>query len=172
MSGTNPSPMWAVRVLTADYLIDGWVDPKTYTPRLSSFMVNANPDAPLWLAAPRFQQTHSAAAPISASDRKVAVYFDSLIAVIPADEPSLASARKENSALQYPIPAELYVGTYGITGEVLILDKRFTAFDEKRVFVVQNAAIDCLLPNTTLSRIHAPYLFVASRQIQAMIVAS
>jgi hypothetical protein len=162
--------MWAVRVLTADYLIDGWVDPESYTTRLSSFKVNANPDTPLWLAAPRFQQTHSAAALISASDRKVAIYFDSLIAVIPADEPSLASARKENSMLQYPIPAELHAGSYRITGDVLILDKRFSAFDAVRVFFVQNAVVDSLLPDAMLSNVQAPYVFVASRQIQVMLV--
>lgn len=172
MPEANSSSPWVMRVLTNDYLIDGYLDPKYETKRLSVYGYSGDSSAPIRLASAKFHPTHNIAAPVSATGKSVAVYFDSLIAVIPADAASTESAIKQNSTFQYPLPAEIRAGAYRITGNVMCSDKQFRGYDEARVLIVRDAQIDHTLPDAKLGKLQAPYALVASRQIQAMLPAA
>jgi hypothetical protein len=172
MPGTDPSTLWAMRVLTNDYLIDGFIDPKTQAARLSIYGYGSDSNAPIWLASARFQATHDFAAPVPAADKRAAVYFDSLIAIMPADEPGMTSVLKQNSAYQYPLSAKIYTGSYHINGNVMCADKQFRGYEETRILILRDVEINHRRPGSQLTGLKAPFIMLATRQIQALIPAA
>lgn len=164
---------FTVRVLTHDYLVDGWLEKKTETNRLSVYGYRSDLEAPLWLASPRLYPAHELAGELPAGDAptggRAAVYPDSIVAVIPADPAAIEAVAKQNGPFQYPLPVELRAGRYRIRGSVLCSDKQLRNFEQVRVLLLREAEIDCLLPNSRLVGLKAPYALVMAPQVQALL---
>src|SRR5712692_5574900 len=119
--GVAPKPPWAVRLLTPDFLIDGYTDLDTHSEGAPFFQrqTGSMPLAALWLTSARFQATGPSSGPAPAADNWSLAYSAAFVAVIPNDEPSLTATRAYTSDLRKAFQAELYVGPYAIRGELL-----------------------------------------------------
>ena len=155
-----PQSPWAVQILTTDYLIDGWMDGARYR---MCFNVTTGSDEDIFLASTRVQPTGPVPplpAPISAWTQ---VFRESVVAIIPRDEPSLAWARKWNADWRIPIPAEAFVGPYVIRGAILSTDRRVRVWAGYKGFVAQDVEIECRLLGANLPSFKAPYVVVGDR---------
>jgi hypothetical protein len=171
MVASNPPSLWAVRILTNDLLMDGFIDPKTQSTRLSVFGYRSDSTSPIWLSSVNATPVHALPAELPTPGKFTAVYFDSLVAVIPADDASTASAIKQNSSYLYPLKVDIFTGMYRIQGNVLCSDKQFNYFADTRILFLREVEIACTLPEPKLGALKAPYLLLATRQIQSLIPA-
>jgi hypothetical protein len=157
---------WAVQILTLDYLIEGQLDADRdrYAFRLLGHDVS-----PLPVVSARLRPTGSLALATPKIVPRVLVYGDCLVALVPRDQASLASAMQTNATFKQAIPAAAYVGPYVIHGQVLSLDSSLRVFEGYNGFPVQAAEIKCLIPGSPLTDLTAPYVLVLSRHKQALV---
>jgi len=93
----------------------------------------------------RFQATGNLLGPAPDSAPWTIVYGEQLVALIPCDEASLASAMQINNGFKVATRAEVFVGSYVIRGTVLSYDANGHVFQSFRSFPVQDAEISCRL---------------------------
>jgi len=162
----SPKSRWAIQVLTLDYLIDGYIDGDRdkYWFRVAGRDVSATP-----VASARFHPTGNLAVATPPTVPWVLVYGDRLVALIPRDDASTATARQTNAAFKYAVPADVYVGPYVIRGQVLSQDMSLRVFEGYVGFPVQDAEISCLIPGAQLPDLQVPYMLVFSRQKQLLV---
>jgi len=154
-----PRIPWHVQALTLDYLVDGYIDgsqDKAYFRVMDNVLYN------IGLVNVHFQATGSLPSPSPDSAPSTIVYGEQLVALIPGDEASLASAMQSNNALKFSTRAEVFVGSYVIRGTVLYYDINGRLFQSYRGFPVQDAEINCRLPGAQWSGLKAPYLVMLS----------
>ncbi|HEY3343313.1 MAG TPA: hypothetical protein VGJ97_00195 [Anaerolineaceae bacterium] len=157
---------WAVQILTHDYLIDGYIDGDRdkYIFRLIGHDVS-----PIAVVSARLRPTGILNIQQRGPIQRMLVYGDQLIALIPHDEVSLTAARQTNASFKIGSPGEVYVGPYLIRGKVMSLDSSLRVFATYNGFVIEDAEISCLTPDTPLTAMNVPYVLVMSRQKQAML---
>jgi hypothetical protein len=159
---------WSVQILTHDYLIDGYIDGDRdkYIFRLIGHDVS-----PIPVVSARLRSTGILNIQQREPIQRMVVYGDQLVALIPRDEVSLSAARQTNTAFKVAAPGEVYVGPYMIRGNVMSLDGSLRVFATYTGFVIEDAEITCLTPDSPLTNLTAPYVLVMSRQKQAMLPA-
>jgi hypothetical protein len=161
-----PKIPWHVQVLTLDYLVDGYIDgshDKAYFRTMANVLYNIS------LANVHFQSTGNQPVPARDAAAWAMLYGEQLVALIPWDEASLATAMQSNVDYKIATQGEVYVGCYLIRGAVLSYDANLSVFGNQRSFPVQNAEITCRLPGAQWSGLKAPYLLVMSQHKQLVI---
>ena len=152
-------PLAAVQILTPDYLVEGYIDVDD----------SGWPFGPVKLTSVRFEPTGSLTPPATTAANWYVLGKSPVVAAIPRDESILAHTQKRYPNEKYPLAAELYVGPYLIQGIVLrSLEETdpltlMSTLDE--YVVVQDVAIDCLLPGTRLKRLSAPLALVSTENL-------
>jgi hypothetical protein len=171
--GVAPKAPWAVRLLTPDFLIDGYVDLEAHSEGAPFFQRQTGtlPLAALWLTSARFQATGPSSGPAPAANNWSLAYSAAFVAVIPNDEPSLTATRAYTSDLRSAFPAELYVGPYAIRGQLLSPAAHtgdFAMLGSYLSLVVKDAEIDYRLPGAQLSGLKAPLAVVRTLLLQGI----
>ena len=167
-----PKPLWRLQLLSGEYLVEGSFNPDEYKVgsadifemscenvldgggieafhRLGLTDVSLKPSGVLNLPEQRFPEWSTA-------------LFDQVIAVIPRDEASLQAAQKAFREYRYPLPVELYAGSYRLRGKLLSdssIPKR-SPFLMNQVAPLAEAEIDNLLPGASLLGLRAEWLLV------------
>ena len=157
---------WHVQALTLDYLVDGYIDgsqDKAYFRVMDNVLYN------IGLVNVRFQATGGLPGPLPDSAQLTFVYGEQLVALIPSDEASLASALQSNNGFTVATLVEVYVGSYVIRGTLLSYDANGRVFQSYRGFPVQDAEISCRLPGAQWDGLKAPYLVVLSQHKQLVV---
>jgi hypothetical protein len=155
-----------VQALTLDYLVDGFIDgsqDKAYFRVMDNVLYN------IGLVNVHFQATGNLPTPNPDYAPLTIVYGEQLVALIPGDEASLASAMQSNNALKFSTRAQVFAGSYVIRGTVLCYDTNGRVFQSYRGFPVQDAEISCRLPGAQWSGLKAPYLVVLNQHKQLVV---
>ena len=97
------------------------------------------------------------------------VYGEQLVALIPADEASLAGAMQLNNGYKIATPAKVFAGSYVIHGTLLSYDTNASVFQNFRCFPMQDVQITSRLPGAQWSGLKAPYLAVMSQHKQLIV---
>jgi hypothetical protein len=162
-----PKTAWAAQFLTFDYLIEGYFDGNKEDYILH---VGASEIQGLQLYSARFRPSGNLVAPARPNVPSALIFGVQLIAIIPRDEPSTAAARKKNSDLKYPVPAEAYIGPYLFRGTLLCPNKNVNSVAIYHGFTMQDAQIDCLLPGAQLVGLTAPYVVIRNNKYRQVIL--
>jgi len=170
---TPPPAPWALQFVTSDYLVAGSVQPKDYaysgTNLFAEAAVTRGVDAFQYLALEnvRLQPAGGlASAPETLPQLKLGL-CDNLIAIIPDDVASLATAQQAFKEYHQPQAGVFYVGPYLISGTYLgnpdALSYLF--LNVKSVRPLVDAEISCRLPGSTLQNWRVPWLLLNARQL-------
>jgi hypothetical protein len=162
---------WALQLLTPDYLIDGLCDTDRY-PIYTFSSANYHsciPTDALQLISTRVRPTGSLVLPDSAVPNWNVTFYNGFIAVIPRDDASQDYFRSNLS--QYPdVEVDVYTGPYVIHGTLPIEKKEFKKLEFLFSFIVKDAVIDCLHPNSFLHDYHVPFAMVRTLQVQGIVM--
>jgi hypothetical protein len=167
----NPNALWALRVLTPDYVIDGLCDTDRY-PIFTFSSANYHsciPTDALQLISTQIQSISGLILPANNTPNWNVTFYNGFVAVIPGDE---ASVRYFHSNLsKYPdVNVDVYAGPYLIRGILPIEKKEFKKLEFLFSFVVKDAVIDCLTPNSFLHDYHVPYAMVRTLLVQGIVL--
>jgi hypothetical protein len=156
-------PLWSIRVLTRDTLIDGFIDSD------SSDMILTNDGTfeNIQLTSAQIQTTSNLITPNHPTTPWATVFREAVVAVIPGDEASLTYALETND-FEDPILAEVYAGPYLIRGLVMAEVEKLDIYTDTEMVIVKDAQIDCLLPGAKLKGLHAQVVFLTSAHIQVL----
>jgi hypothetical protein len=163
--------LWALQLLTPDYLIDGFCDTDRYPifTFSSTNYQNCLPTDALQLSSTTIRPTGSLTVPVDSAPNWNVTFYNGFIAVIPKDEASTHFFRSNLS--QYPtVPVDVYVGPYIICGALPIEKREFKKLEFLFSFVVRDAEIDCLWPNSFLHNYKVPYAMVRTLQVQGIVM--
>ena len=165
---TFPPPKipWHVQALTLDYLVDGTIDgnrDKAYFRAMDNALYN------IGLVNAFFQSAGSLPAQAPEAAPWALVYGEQLVALIPADEASLAGAMQLNNGYKIATPAKVFAGSYVIHGTLLSYDTNASVFQSFRCFPMQDVQITSRLPGAQWSGLKAPYLVVMSQHKQLIV---
>src|SRR3569832_1770705 len=116
-----PKAPWAVRLLTPDFLVDGFCDNEAHPESWPFFTAytDAATKALLWLDAPRFTVVAAGGAPPLDVKQWVAPYGGQHVALLPVYEASLAAIRKNIACHKYAFAAVLHAGPFSVRGQLL-----------------------------------------------------
>ena len=168
---STPKALWAVQVLTTDFLVDGQMDyddpsgPWWFLQAQSGALAVAT----LSLTQASFQPTAGQNIQPTPAANWVLPSSGQFVAAIPRDEASTAYAMKENSSSRHPIPAVVFAGPYAIRGTILSPDPNLYILSGYSIFAMQGAVIDCLAPGSRLHGLAAPYLLVRSLLVHGIV---
>ena len=162
---------WTLQLLTPDYLIEGLCDTDRY-PIYTFSSANYHsciPTDALQLISTTVRPTGNLIIPADSTPNWNVTFYNGFIAVIPCDE---ASAEYFNSNLsQYPdVDVDVYAGPYLIRGTLPIEKKEFKKLEFLFSFIIKDAIIDCLYPNSFLHDYHAPFVMVRTLQVQGVVL--
>ena len=158
-----PPALMAVRILTLDYLIDGYVEDQALWPAAGTQLTSV-----------RLEPTGSLVPPASTAANWLLLSTTPVVAGIPRDAASEAYLRKRYDT-EFPLPVQMYVGPYLIQGKLLRRDATTDPFKlaatYKQAVLVQEAVIDCLLPGARLKQLSAPLALVRTEHLlQGMVL--
>jgi hypothetical protein len=173
---TTKAP-WAIRVLTPDFLIDGYHDTEAHPESWPFFTPQSGspPEAMLWLASPRFTPVAAGAVVPPPVTNWLLPYNGSFVAVMPFDDASLAGMQKNASREKYPFPAVLYVGPFTIRGQLLSPYQNpaeFAMIAGHLNVVVVNAEFEYRLPGAQFTGLKTPLALVRTQLLQGFGLAS
>jgi hypothetical protein len=170
---TAPKAPWAVRLLTPDFLVDGYTDTEAHPETAPFFAPHGSslPTGMLWLDSPRFTPVAAGAALPPAISQWVLPYSSNHVAVLPFDAASLAAVRKNAENFKYSFKAALAVGPYMIRG-LLMSDYEAVSYLSlmagRLSLAVQDAEIECRLPQTQMAAFKAPMVLVRTLLLQGI----
>jgi hypothetical protein len=160
---STPKALWAVQLLTTDYLVDGNLDPDDPT---GSWFLHVQSGelamATLTLTQARMQPTGGLNATMPTAAKWSLPSTGMFVACIPRDEGGTAYALKRNSSSKHPIAGVVFVGPYAIRGTILSPDAGVDILAGYLTFAMQQVVIDCLAPGARLTGLAAPYVLVRS----------
>jgi hypothetical protein len=165
--------LWAVRLLTPEYVVDGYSDNAAHPESWPFFGPQGSTAHPglLWLDGPRFTAV-AAGGSVPANVRQwVVPYSSSYVAVLPNDAASLAAARKSAEGHKFSFAAVLTVGPYSIRGQLM---SEYEAVSNlgmmagRLSLAVQEAEIECRLPQSPLAAFKAPLVVVRTQLLQGI----
>ena len=169
---STPKPLWAVQLLTTEYLVDGSLD---YDDPTGSWFLQVQAGdlamATLNLTQARFQPTGGLNVTMPTAAKWTLPSTGLFVACIPRDEASTAYALKHNSSSRNPISAVVFVGPYAIRGTILSPDKNLDILGGYQAFAMEQAVIDCLVPGSRLTGLAAPYLLVRSLLLHGIVTS-
>jgi hypothetical protein len=168
---STPKAPWAIRLLTPDFLIDGYYDTEAHPESWPFFSVEigATPLAVSWLASPRFTPVTTGAGPVPAVVNYRLPDTGNFAAMMPFDDARLAAMRKNGSSQKYPFGAALDVGPYAIRGQLL---RPYQKPDDLGLLaghlslVVLNTEIEYRLPGAKFTGLRAPWMLVRTHLLQ------
>jgi hypothetical protein len=168
---STPKPLWAVQLLTTEYLVDGSLDYDDSSGSWWFLEAQAGQLAleTLNLKQASFQPTAGLNVSMPAAATWSTPSTAAYVACIPRDEASTAYALKQNSSWRNPIPAVVFVGPYSIRGNILSREQQLGSMQISGIFPMQQAVIDCLAPGARLTGLAAPYLLVHSLLLHGIV---
>jgi len=173
MLTTHPThhSLWALQMLTPDYLVDGFCDTDQYpifTFSTTNYQTCLPIDA-LQLSSTTIRATTSLALPPGDVPNWNVTFYNGFIAVIPKDE---ASAHYFHSNLgHYPdVPVDVYAGPYVFHGTLPIEKEEFKKLEFLFSIVLKDVEIDCLWPNSFLHAYKVPYAMLRTLHIQGIVM--
>jgi hypothetical protein len=171
--GVAPKAPWAVRLLTPDFLIDGYTDLDSHSEGAPFFQrqTGSMPLGALWLTSVRFQATGPSSGTAPTANNWSLAYSAAFVAAIPNDEASLTATRLNIADLRNAFQAELFVGPYAIRGQLLSPAAHagdFAMFGSYHSLVVKDAVIDYRLPGAQLTGLKAPLAVVRTLLLQGI----
>ena len=168
-----PKTPWAVRVLTPDFLVDGYTDTDAHpdswpffgpqTGRLEAIF--------LWLSSPRFTPTSAASGAPPNVSAWLVPYTGDLVAVLPFDDASLAAMQKNAADAKHAFAAVLLAGPYLIRGQLLSLYEKpddIAVMSGHHSLAVANAEIEYRLPGAQFTGLKSPLMIVHTRHMQGL----
>ena len=168
MFGKKPAPPkapWAVRLLTPDFVVDGYLDFEEHPESWPFFtpQAAATTTATLWLDAPRFTPTSATAGAPPEVSQWLVPFDNSHVAVLPLDEASLAAMRKNASSYRFPIAAVVHLGPYVVHGQLLscyedVAD--LSTLTHNRCLAMQDATIERRRPGAPFAGLQAPLVML------------
>ena len=167
----NPKALWTLQVLTPDYMIDGLCDTDRYPIYTfsSSNYHSCIPTDALQLISTRIRSTTNLQLPAYAATNWNVTFYNGFIAVIPCDENSTQYYRPNLS--QYPdVSVDVYAGPYLIGGILPIEKNEFKKLEFLFSFIVKDAVIDCLYPDSFLHDYHVSYVMVRTLLVQGIVL--
>ncbi|MDR3575320.1 MAG: hypothetical protein P4L50_15780 [Anaerolineaceae bacterium] len=159
---------WLLQVLTLDYLIDGYLDGDRDK---NIFRLADRQVLDLRLASVQFQPASNLVSPMHAVVPWTLVNSESLVAIIPRDAASSASAAQNNTIFKKSFQGEVYIGPYLLRGKVLTVDDSVRILPIYPCFPMMDVEINCLLPGSKLVGLKAPYLLVMTLHRQLIVPA-
>ena len=173
MIGTHPShnALWALQLLTPDYLVDGFCDTDRY-PIFTFSTTNYHtciPTDALQLIQTTVRTTSGLVLPEGDIPNWNVTFYNGFIAVIPKDE---ASTHFFYSNLgHYPdVPVDVYAGPYVFHGTLPIEKEEFKKLEFLFSIVLKDVEIDCLWPNSTLRNYRVTYAMLRTLHIQGITI--
>ena len=168
-----PKAPWAVRLLTPDFLVDGFTDTEAHPETWPFFTtaVGSTPSGLLWLASPRFTPVASGSAPPPAVTQWLVPYSGNFVALMPFDNASLAAVRKNIADLKYPHAATLYVGPFALRGGLLSNYEAvsyMSTMSGHQCLAMQDVEIEYRLPNPSFTGLKAPLVLVRTHLLQGI----
>jgi hypothetical protein len=165
-------PIWALQVLTPDYIIDGLCDTERYSPFTfcSANYQCAVPTDALQLEKVKLKSVGPNLAPPPESIPNWNItFYNGFIAVIPNDE---ASTQFFHSNLShYPMyPVDVYAGPYLFRGDLPIEKKDFKKLEFLYSYILKDVEIDCLCPDSFFHGVKVPYAMVRTLLVQGMVM--
>ncbi len=159
----SKKPLWSIRVLTLDYLIDGLIDSDSADMLLTDDGVFEN----IQLTSAQFQPASNLIIPATLPTAWVTTFREAVVAIIPSDEASVSYALETND-FEDPVLAEVYAGSYLIRGLVMTEVKELKIYTETEMIIVKDVQIDSLLSGAKLKGFRAPIAFLACAHIQVV----
>jgi len=170
---TGPKAPWAVRLLTTDFLVDGFTDTEAHPDTWPFFspQTGSPPTGLLWLDSPRFTPVAAGTPPQAAVKQWVVPYSSQYVAVMPFDNTSLAAVRKNADSHKYAHAAVLHVGPFAIRGQLLSTYEAVSYLSTMAAhlsFAMQDAEIESRLPNPQFGVLKAPLVLVRAQLLQGI----
>jgi hypothetical protein len=164
-------PPWTLDVLTPDYLVSGQVDEPGQKWGCTYFSpVAQSPAQQLELAVMGVRSTGVRPAPQLAGTHASFNYGTQMLALIPRDEAAAAAWDEWAAAVGAPVPAEVFLGPYVLTGSVYTPDGTMSVLLNDR-FAIRAATITRIDGAGNATPIEAPRAMVASIAVQMAVVA-
>ena len=166
-----PNALWALQLLTPDFLIDGICDTNRYPifTFSSTNYQNCLPTDALQLTATTIRSTGSLVVPADAPPNWNVTFYNGFIAVIPADEASTHYFHSNLSRYPY-VPVDVYAGPYVFHGTLPIEKKEFKQLEFLFSFVLKDVEIDCLWPQSFLHNYKVPYAMLRTLLVQGIVL--
>jgi hypothetical protein len=158
----QPDSDLAVQILTPEYLIEGYSDPKD---DLFEYLSTANPDDDFnfILTSVRVQPAGILCIPPFSCQEWHGSFLSSIIALMPRDDASLQAARAAFEDYEYPFRAEIFAGQYLVRG-ALMSDSEDSP-NYLNFVTVKDAEIESLLPEAKMGHLSFPLLFLNGMHI-------
>ena len=164
---------WAVRLLTPDFLVDGYADSEAHPESRPFFTpdTGSTPAGTLWLETPRFTQLVTGAAAAPSVSRWLLPYNGHYAALLPFDNASLAAVTKNAQNHKYAFPAVLHVGPFAINGQLL---SEYEAVDylntmaNHACLAMREVEISYRLPGAQMAAFKAPLALVRTQLLQGI----
>jgi hypothetical protein len=170
--GSAPRQLWRLQLLTNEYLIEGSINPEESRVGSSDIFEMSCEDVldgggieafhRLSLTDVSVRATGVLSLPEQRYPEWGTAVFNDVIAVFPRDEASLQAAQKAFREYRYPLPVEIYAGSYRLRGKLLSDSTipRRSPFLENQIVPLVEAEIDNLLPGASLHDLQADWLLV------------
>lgn len=144
---------WSIRFLTNEYLIEGFIDKEK-----GKYILDATqePGDATLVNAVTYRPTGILSVPAKSALPWATIFLQSVIAVIPNDEASLAFAKSHHSKSRIEVATEGLVGPYFIRGTLLKerVEEYGVSFDGMAI----DAEISNLNTNAQLTSFKVPFL--------------
>ncbi len=165
-----PKAPWSLRVLTPDFVVDGYHDPDQHSGSGPFFSPEPAETtmATLWLDAPRFTPASPGAGAPPVVSQWLVPFTGSYVAVVPLDATSLAVMRRNVANYKHPFAAVLHVGPYAVFGQLLSDFDDVNDLDilaHHRNLAVQDATVEHRLPGAPFAGLQAPLVMFNGRWV-------
>ena len=169
----GPKAPWAVRLLTADFLVDGFCDTEAH-PEGWPFFTPQTGTAPaglLWLDRPRFTPVAAGMTPQPAVSQWVLPYSSNYVALMPFDDASLAAMRKNAADDKYAKAAVVHVGPFAIRGQLMSpyeATSYMSTMAHHLSYTMTDVEIEYRGPNPQFTGLKSPLALVRTHLLQGI----
>jgi hypothetical protein len=169
----TPKAPWAVRLLTTDFLVDGYSDNETH-PESWPFFTPATGTAPaglLWLDRPRFTPVSTGTPPQPPASQWMLPFSASYVAVLPFDDASLAAMSKNAADRKNAFPAIVHVGPFALRGKLMseyAAVSYMSTMATHMSYVMQEVEIEYRGPNPGFTGLKSPLALVRTHLLQGI----
>ena len=170
---TIPKAPWAVRLLTPDFLVDGFTDSEAH-PEIWPFFtteIGASPTGLLWLDAPKFTPVIAGTPVPPAVSQWVLPFAGEFMAVMPFDDACLAAVRKNIASLKSPHAVVVHAGPFALRGQLLseyAAVSYLSTMSAHMTLAIQDVEIEYRRPNPNFTGLKAPLVLVHTRALQGI----
>jgi hypothetical protein len=170
---------WSLQILTTEHLIEGSFHADKYAVGGEDIFAQStvydedetNYDTfdEMRLMQARIQPAGNLATPVQTFPGLELPSFDLVVAIIPADDASLAAAKKAYKAHRHPLDAVIYAGPYLLRAKLLSdhPDASRSPFSDNWLVPLADVVIDCQVPGARLTTFRAPWLLLNGALVHA-----